>query len=276
MLAQLHLTCTDDTECVVCNENHIVVGGSCVPNNNVHCAKSNGAVCMQCADGYHVEDDVCVASDPVCVHETPSECVECGDGRLLQTAMNGEASCVAAGETTNCAVPSATGCSRCPDGKWLDGKICRNCDTRCQTCGDAAARCTSCSLGNVLTTSGECQSLGADIDMCRVFVKNSAQCAICNAGTYLTDGTCRACAEKCATCIGDAGKCLECSTDGYFFDQTTGDCNATAALTHCTDAGALGCRACEDGFFLELGKCVACPRRVRHVHVARGVPELRR
>ena len=93
----------------------------------------------------------------------------------------------------------------------------------------------------------------------RVFVKNSAQCAICNAGTYLTDETCMACAAKCATCVGDAGKCLECSADGYFFDQTTGDCNATAALTNCMVAGALGCRACEAGFFLELGKCVACP-----------------
>ena len=63
--------------------------GSCVPNNNVHCEVSNGAACVWCVDGNHVENDACVPNDPACAHETASVCVECGDGRQ-QTAMNGE------------------------------------------------------------------------------------------------------------------------------------------------------------------------------------------
>ena len=97
-----------------------------------------------------------------------------------------------------------------------------------------------------------------DIDRCRFSVKNSARCAVCVCTKRSMAASCRACAAKCATCVGNAGKCLECSADEYI-DQTTAACNATAALTHCTAAGALGCRACEPGFFLELGNCVACP-----------------
>ena len=97
-----------------------------------------------------------------------------------------------------------------------------------------------------------------DIDRCRFSVKNSARCAVCVCTKRSMAASCRACAAKCATCVGNAGKCLECSADEYI-DQTTAACNATAALTHCTAAGALGCRACEAGFFLELGNCVACP-----------------
>lgn len=110
-----------------------------------------------------------------------------------------------------------------------------------------------------MSSSGECQSLGADIDRFRVSVKNSTRCAICVCTKRSMAASCTACSEKCATRVSDAGRCLECSADGHIFDQTTGDCNATAGLTHCTAAGALGCRACEAGFFVELGKCVACP-----------------
>ena len=79
---------------------------------------------MQCVGGYHVEDDVCVASDTVCSRDAIGR-VECNDWCLLQTVMSGELSCVGAVETTNCAVPSATGRSRCPAGKLFDGSVCR-------------------------------------------------------------------------------------------------------------------------------------------------------
>ena len=78
---------------------------------------------MQCADGYHNEDDACVASDAVCSRDTVGR-VEFSDRRLLQVVMSGELF-VGAGETTNCAVPSATGRSRCPAGKLFDGSVCR-------------------------------------------------------------------------------------------------------------------------------------------------------
>ena len=96
------ITCTDNTHCVACDDGHVVVERSCIPNSVAHCAVSNGAAYVQCVDRYHVENDACVPNNLVCAHETPSGRVECGDGRLLQTAMNEELSCVTAGETTNC------------------------------------------------------------------------------------------------------------------------------------------------------------------------------
>ena len=62
---------------------------------------------MQCVGGYHVEDDVCVASDTVCSRDAIGR-VECNDWCLLQTVMSGELF-VGVGETTNCAVPSTAG-----------------------------------------------------------------------------------------------------------------------------------------------------------------------
>ncbi|GBG00524.1 hypothetical protein Rsub_13363 [Raphidocelis subcapitata] len=238
-----------------------MVGANCVgcPSECDGCNPTNG-VCDACAPGYWTDGASCVATCPPGTYKSPS-------------TWESGASC--AGCVAPCVTcSSATACSTCDSGLYLDRKAktcvdtcapgtyaspdnqCRVCNIRCTACTDKVwTACTGCAAPYYLsgTTCGPA----------------------CPAGTYPDDATrtCK-CPTGCKTC-SNANTCISCESGywktadskcvtacpaGKYGDTTTRTCTAcpTGCKT-CTDGDT--CTSCESTHWKTAeSKCVAtCP-----------------
>ena len=126
----------------------------------------------------------------------------------------------------------------CPNGKYLEGTSCPDCDSSCLTCsGPGPSACTSCdtSKGKYLfvdrclschpsykTCSGPNENYCLSCDESQGRYLSGSNCLTCPAGTYVSGSTCFPCHSTCATCFAAGpSACLSCSTLGYFVDSGT-------------------------------------------------------
>ena len=142
-----------------------------------------------------------------------------------------------------------SGCSACSSGT-----VCRNCTgTTDLFDGSSPGSCvTSCSATGKYTltkTSGinhdTCSDCGANCDVCA----SDISCTTCNSNYQYKDGN--AAGSCISTCNINAGKFLD-----------SGTCyNCASNCKTCNAATAIGCTACNDGYYRDTSDnnvCKAC------------------
>jgi hypothetical protein len=143
----------------------------------------------------------------------------------------------------------------------LPGVLSGACPPTCSQCTSLVA-CTSCATGFFLSQSTQ---------MCGI-------AAMCPSGTFgdSTTLTCATCSGGCATCVGQANRCLTCAS-GYFFSSSSSSCVAAALCPAGTYAetsnstcvacssscatcsgSATTCTGCATGLTLANSQCTAC------------------
>ena len=125
----------------------------------------------------------------------------------------------------------------CPDGKYLSGTSCLDCDSSCKTCsGGTSNDCLSCDTSSGRYKSGsQCPKCDSTCQTCSGGSSN--ECLSCNPTTsrYFSQNSCPICHNSCQTCTGPASSdCLTCSLPGYFVErgtcQSCSSKNSTACL----------------------------------------------
>ncbi|EFO60834.1 VSP [Giardia lamblia P15] len=280
--------------CTACADGSFVSNKACVDCNQ-NCATCTGSTqneCASCKDGKYLKEDThtCVAGTgdtcgannyadkrtwrckscteitdcDTCVYDEQlngPKCKTCGSSKIVQTEIDGRASCV---ELNTCTENGQPGTHFRSDGN----KKCIACsDTttevaqkdqgiaKCKTCtkADGATQpvCSVCLDGFYFDTT--CKPCERNCKTC------SAQntCIDCIDGYFLNINACaEKCAEHCATCkkAGDINACTKCMP-GYFLIDSTEGIKECALCTEVSKGGREGCSACSNtgGF-----KCTDC------------------
>ena len=275
---------TADTVCTQCD-------ASCAT-----CSGDTASDCTGCAAGKYLDGGVC------------KTCSSCGAGTYQATACTATANTVCPACDASCATCSgdtASDCTGCAAGKYLDGGVCKTCsscgagtyqatactatantvcpacEASCVTCsGGTASDCTSCAAGKYLN-GGVCST-----------------CSSCGAGTYqatactaTANTVCPACEASCVTCSGGtasdctscaAGKylnggvcstCLSCAAGTYQATACTATANAVctacdASCATCNGPSATSCTSCGTGKYLDGGVCNTCSSCVADTYQA--------
>ena len=275
---------TADTVCTQCD-------ASCAT-----CSGDTASDCTGCAAGKYLDGGVC------------KTCSSCADGTYQATACTATANTVCPACDASCATCSgdtASDCTGCAAGKYLDGGVCKTCsscgagtyqatactatantvcpacEASCVTCnGATASDCTGCAGGKYLN-GGVCST-----------------CSSCGAGTYqatactaTANTVCPACEASCATCSGGtasdctscaAGKylnggvcstCLSCAAGTYQATACTATANAVctacdASCATCNGPSATSCTSCGTGKYLDGGVCNTCSSCVADTYQA--------
>lgn len=205
------------------------------------CTSSSGkAVCTSCNSGY-------VSSGDDCVADTSTSSSSSGGSTSTKCDITAET------YTTKAACLSACGSTICTS--CLDRETMMNA-WQCPTLG--LPRTLECTISNCTT----CNALGT-------------KCTKCNAGYYLTNGTCTACpagkissagATECTPCsagtyASGTGNtlCVGC-TAGYYSAAGASACTMCSSNTY-SATGATSCTPCGSGKWSAAGSssCSACP-----------------
>ncbi|XP_068609494.1 proprotein convertase subtilisin/kexin type 5 [Brachionichthys hirsutus] len=146
--------------------------------------------------------------------------------------------------------------SECPRGFWGDRRRCKRCYSSCESCtGSRSDQCASCQPGYHLT-------------------EGTHTCAaVCGDDHYLDHdaNTCRRCSDNCFKCTSysfcteckpdtslQGNRCQQSCTAGFYHDEQEGTCKPChEACATCAGAGAEACDRCADGFLMEEWRCVA-------------------
>ena len=265
---------TADTVCTQCD-------ASCAT-----CSGDTASDCTGCAAGKYLDGGVC------------KTCSSCGAGTYQATACTATANTVCPACEASCVTcngATASDCTGCAGGKYLNGGVCSTCsscgagtyqatactatantvcpacEASCATCsGGTASDCTSCAAGKYLN-GGVCST-----------------CLSCAAGTYqatactaTANAVCTACDASCATCNGpSATSCTSCGTGKYLDGGVCNTCSSCVADTYqaaactatantvcadcdvscatCTGPSATHCTYCAAGRYKRDNQCVSC------------------
>ena len=299
---------TADTVCTTCTTCDLgwFASAACSPTADTTCTQCDLS-CATCDGPSSSNCTSCVAleylSGGVC-----SSCTTCDPGWFASAACSATADTVCTQCDASCATCSgdtASDCTGCAAGKYLDGGVCKTCsscadgtyqatactatantvcpacEASCVTCsGGTASNCTSCAAGKYLN-GGVCST-----------------CLSCGAGTYqatactaTANTVCPACEASCATCSGGtasdctscaAGKylnggvcstCLICAAGTYQATACTATANAVctacdASCATCNGPSATSCTSCGTGKYLDGGVCNTCSSCVADTYQA--------
>lgn len=131
----------------------------------------------------------------------------------------------------------------CPDGQYHPANVskCKMCSSFCKTCSFAPTNCTSCtSVGGV------------------AYFLDSYSCRpLCPLGKYgnLTDFTCTACADGCASCFDSTNtscySCKQFSSTNYYLEYGEFNCLTTCPDGQYANASSFRCLLCS-------ANCLTC------------------
>ncbi|ELP92368.1 protein serine/threonine kinase, putative [Entamoeba invadens IP1] len=164
------LTCTSNTNCILCDNNYIVKNGFCVSGTDVsdNCSKvvTGTSICALCVSKtFRNENGKCENCLENCVEcRNIKTCTFCESNYLLLTNSS---ACISYDNLTNCEDKSVRGCLKCSSGYFVENQFCYSCDsktTNCETC-NSVGKCTSCKNDFILNESSECVSK-SQVDNC--------------------------------------------------------------------------------------------------------------
>ncbi|TRY60185.1 hypothetical protein DNTS_003795 [Danionella cerebrum] len=232
----------DASECYLCEEGFFLLDGKC--------AKT-------CKEGFYgdvkQECEPCHRTCRTCGGPKDDDCDACEDDMFLQKGQ-----CV------------SRKLMKCPDGNFPngDGSACEKCDSSCKTCsGPGSDHCDSCEK--------EQPDLRARVSSCDLW--EHTERALRGLFGWMFDlgypeaDACLSCAPGCASCEGEASKCLGCEEGFLYFKHS---CVQQCPIRHfvkngvcercpnsCTECDQTGkCSGCDEYFFLHMNKCVFdCP-----------------
>ncbi|ESU42289.1 Variant-specific surface protein [Giardia duodenalis] len=281
------------TACGMCSgSGFFLFRGGCysqtgTPGSSICTAVSNGE-CTTCATANWL------FTNPTNPLTNPgTKCILCSDATGDGTTK-GVANC------NTCQAPNNAGpatCSACQDGYYKDSNgACTQCNTNsCLTCETSATQCTSCPEGKYLNgntcVDGTSNSCGANsyADKRTWTCKACSEIAGCTECAYndnLGGPVCSTCSspnnlvktaiDGTTTCVAEA-QCAALNTDGtHFLNQAKNKCLLCSDIT--TDAsdngntGVANCKTCQkaadgtnptcseclDGYFSASGACTKC------------------
>ncbi|XP_030622390.1 proprotein convertase subtilisin/kexin type 5b [Chanos chanos] len=272
-----------------------------------NCLNCDSSQCYFCEEGYYLSDEKCVKTCPegfygdshqecepchrdcrTCGGPDYNDCDSCEQGMRL---VNGQ--CVDVKITVTCSSdhfvnrqgecdqchpscgtcsgPEATSCDTCKTGHFLT--VSQSCVDKCpsRTFGNLTSKhCEACLPGCVQCQDAHscqrCQSGHAHL-----YLEGGRCVAECKRG-FPVKGVCQSCAQGCASCEGDANRCLTCESGFVLFKHT---CVEHCPVGHyinkemcercpsgCKECGSDGtCSACEQYFFLHGEHCLDdCPK----------------
>ncbi|XP_017941456.2 proprotein convertase subtilisin/kexin type 5 isoform X4 [Manacus vitellinus] len=192
------------TKCAIrCEEGKYHNGKECETCHR-SCATCAGAgvdACINCTQGYFMEDGRCVqscSSGYYLDHSTESgykSCKRC-DASCLDCSGQGDRNCTSCPSGYNLDTGACVMGTVCKDGEYLDdSQECQLCEASCQKCtGPESDNCISCLLT-------------------RVF--DDGRCVVqCPRGKFEFKGQCHVCHHTCLDCSGsEPNKCTSCGTD---------------------------------------------------------------
>ncbi|XP_064032778.1 proprotein convertase subtilisin/kexin type 5 isoform X1 [Pogoniulus pusillus] len=224
------------TKCAIrCEEGKYHNGRECEPCHR-SCATCAGAgvdACINCTQGYFMEDGRCVQSCSSGYYLDQSAesaykiCKRC-DASCLDCSGQGDRNCTSCPSGYNLDTGVCVVGTVCKDGKYLDdSQECRLCETSCQNCiGPETDDCISCPIT-------------------RVF--DDGRCVMqCPKGKFEFNGQCHLCHHTCLDCRGsEPNKCTTCGTDRRGIERFLyhGECR----------------ESCPPGHYHSDNTCVSCP-----------------
>lgn len=256
--------------------------------NCISCSHVSPGVCYQCAEGYTLVGQNCMACSGNCKTCSSSDlttCYSCYSNANLYTNLKTTV-CTACNSTClTCSTLDHNNCTSCPVGSYLnttENKCYKGCPLNCEQCSNSTV-CVTCLSGYTTNTQGQCVPC---LSNCRMCSSNSpALCLNCGEGFYLSGSTCKPCGPNClecnqygcTTCVSgfyvtsaltctpvcnypcttcsatNPNVCFSCLA-GFVYNQTTQNC----MTTNCTQ----NCQFCSPMQVLVNGQCVTCQTRV--------------
>ncbi|CAM4558064.1 unnamed protein product [Lepidochelys olivacea] len=253
------------SRCAVrCEEGKYHNGRECEPCHRscATCAGSGADACINCTEGYFMEDGRCVQS--------------CSGGYYLDHSLeNGYKTCKRCDASClECSGQGDKNCTTCPNGYILDtgvcviGTVCKDGEyaervDRCLFCAASCSKCTG-------PTQNDC--VGCAIT--RFF--DDGQCVLqCPKGKFEFNNQCHLCHHTCRACSGsEPNKCTACGTDkrgkkrflymgecrescprGYYHSEKNSAC--LSCLEHCEMClDSTQCNRCFKGYYLSDNRCL--------------------
>ncbi|XP_074022904.1 proprotein convertase subtilisin/kexin type 5 isoform X1 [Numenius arquata] len=250
------------TKCAIrCEEGKYYNGRECEPCHR-SCATCAGAgvdACINCTQGYFMEDGRCVqscSSGYYLDHSTESgykSCKRC-DASCLDCSGQGDRNCTSCPSGYNLDTGVCVVGTVCKDGEYLDdSQECQLCEASCQKCvGPELDKCISCPLT-------------------RVF--DDGRCVMqCSRGKFEFKGQCHLCHHTCLDCSGsEPNKCTTCGTDRRGIERFLyhGECRESCPPGHyhsehtcvtCSSncevcLNSSHCKRCFRGYYLTQNIC---------------------
>ncbi|ELP92884.1 protein serine/threonine kinase, putative [Entamoeba invadens IP1] len=257
-------------KCIKCVTNYILIAGSCYEKLLKKCdvIDSISSQCIKCQENYTLDASkncIQITTD-FCSYSSKYECLKC-NLELSLVKVSGKSVCLKEVQNEFCIENSETGCLKCKEGYYISGKDCRQCNKKCSTCLNNAENCITCNFGYYYDLMNkDCKYVGDISQRCKIFLPDGLRCAVCQMGYVLNTYDCVKCSEKCENCVGSPDGCVNCNTNGGFYEDveysTTENksCLSTLTLFNCKRSGQYGCMECENGYYLnEYNKCLKCP-----------------
>ena len=183
--------------------------------------------CLTCVSGSTKSGDTCQCNSDYfesTVSLTKKECLAC-------SPLCGTCSGVAVTDCGVCRYPymekKGDGSCGCPDGKYLSGISCLDCDSSCLTCsGGGPNACLSCDVSKGLYQDGSsCRSCDPSCKTCSGVGSSSCLSCDISKGQYEYGNTCKACDPSCKTCSGgSSSNCLSCSITEFLLSGSCSSC----------------------------------------------------
>ena len=148
-----------------------------------------------------------------------SECTSCKqvDNSLVCTACNPGNYLLQGSKCLACidyclTCNGKTGCTKCQDYFYYDGKACSACpQSNCKSC-NGKGKCLDCGDGTYLqTSSGTCEACDVGCESC----SSATQCIVCESGYYSFNSGCLPCSPECTDCVTAPNICRGCIA-GYY------------------------------------------------------------
>ncbi|KAL7717799.1 Protein kinase domain containing protein [Entamoeba marina] len=187
-------SCHNSTYCLECVDNYVInYYNECVDKteelkNCYHSIPGSSGGCAVCKPGYYRLKTTCFECIDNCTTcHNDYECTICNDNYFVVTGLT---ECISYDELTNCDNKTASGCSECSDGYYLNGQYCYSCESKtsdCESCNKRNGECLTCSNNYVLADS-ECIHYQS-IDYCEE-AKDSkcTSCSFWHTPTHNGDG----------------------------------------------------------------------------------------
>lgn len=151
--------CSDLGRCDSCPEGYELdaVAGTCTMDNScaaphcVRCSTDCASTCLECEDGYSLEDGRCT---PCAIQNCEScaknvdQCDKCQANHAYEHTTRACVPCTSATECLSCESSDTSKCDACPAGFKLSWGACLPCTAaNCKSCQEDVARCSACHPG---------------------------------------------------------------------------------------------------------------------------------
>jgi hypothetical protein len=241
---ECNLTADGKVTCTLCTRTPLDPStGQCqvacaAPNCKTCLPDGEPPACQECAEGFGLVGDSCVACKVQGCATCDDDATSCGTCVGNATVVNGTACVACPAGCEGCQDPSS--CTYCGEGNltWDAAQAkCVPCTAQgCELCADGSAdKCQSCLLGYTLNSATQqCEPVACKVAGCLSCEDDASRCDPeigCGAGKWYDEAsnTCSPCSEGCADCSKFG--CGRCS-DGYWMDAATRKCNKACVKHH--------------------------------------------